>query len=456
MSEHGPLAREISATARLGGPLIVAQVFQVGMGFTDTVMAGHISTRDLAAIAIGTTLWLPIYLTTIGLLTVVSPTVAQLRGADRLEEIGPLYRQALWLALLVAVFITPLTAHIGVLGTWIGVDQEIVPVSNAYLAAVSWGMPAVCLYLALRFVGEGIGFTRPVMYIQFAALIANFLGNYVLMFGKLGFPALGAVGAGWSTAVVMWLDAVLIIVYGAFHSRFRELNLFARFEPPSGRGILTLLRIGLPIAATMVMETSLFAAVSLLMGTIGKVAVAAHQVAINYASLMFMIPLGLSMATTVRVGQAVGAGDFSSSRQPGFVGIGMAVVAMGVSALVMFVIPEKIVGIYTSEPDVATLAVELLYLAALFQVSDGLQVGAVGALRGLRDTTWPMCITFVAYWILGLPLAYWLGIKLELGPSGLWAGLIVGLTFAAVFLTVRFWILSRRMPPLQRTPATDV
>jgi MATE family multidrug resistance protein len=134
----------------------------------------------------------------------------------------------------------------------------------------------------------------------------------------------------------------------------------------------------------------------------------------------------------------------------------MAVVAMAVSALVMFVIPEKIVGIYTSEPDVATLAVELLYLAALFQVSDGLQAAAVGALRGLRDTTWPMCITFVAYWILGLPLAYWLGIKLELGPSGLWAGLIVGLTFAAVFLTVRFRILSRQGPPLQRTPATDV
>jgi len=256
--------------------------------------------------------------------------------------------------------------------------------------------------------------------------------------------------------LVMWLDAFLIIAYGMFHSRFRELELFSRFEAPKVGEMLTLLRIGAPIAATLVMETSLFAAVSLLMGTIGKTAVAAHQVAINYASLMFMIPLGLSMATTVRVGQAVGAGDFSSSRQPGLVGIGMAVVAMAMSALVMFLIPEKIVAIYTSEAEVATLAVELLYLAALFQVSDGLQVGAVGALRGLRDTTWPMCITLVAYWILGLPLAYWLGIERELGPSGLWTGLIVGLTFAAAFLTVRFRILSRERTPLAPTPATGV
>jgi len=188
--------------------------------------------------------------------------------------------------------------------------------------------------------------------------------------------------------------------------------------------------------------TLLFTAVTLLMGRIGAVAVAAHQVALNYAALMFMIPLGLSMGMTIRVGQIIGAEMPERARLAGVVGMAMAVSVMVLSALVMVVVPERIAAMYTSDPEVAALAVELLMFAALFQVSDGLQVSAVGALRGLKDTARPMLITFIAYWLLGLPLAWALGLQGGLGPPGLWVGLVVGLTVAAVLLTWRFHRLS--------------
>nr|MDJ0892769.1 MATE family efflux transporter [Gammaproteobacteria bacterium] len=204
-----------------------------------------------------------------------------------------------------------------------------------------------------------------------------------------------------------------------------------------------LLQLGLPIALVTVLEVGLFAAVGLLMGSLGAQAIAAHQIAINYAALMFMIPLGISMATTVRVGQASGAGYALAARRAGLVGMAMATAAMVVSALVMLAFPDLIVSIYTTDQTVAELAKSLLLMAALFQVSDGLQVGALGALRGLKDTRVPAMVTFVAYWLVGLPLAWSLGVAQALGPQGLWVGLVAGLSIAAIMLSLRFWRISQ-------------
>jgi MATE family multidrug resistance protein len=256
---------------------------------------------------------------------------------------------------------------------------------------------------------------------------------------------MGAVGCGWATALVSWLSAGLMLLYAFRHPRFRELGLHNRLEVPSIEQIWRLVRLGIPMALTIVMETGLFTAVSLLMGTLGAVAVAAHQIALNYASLMFMVPLGLGMAITVRVGQAAGAGHSGAARRAGFIGMAMSVGAMVVSAVVMLVIPEQIVGLYTDEKDLLGLAVQLLFAAALFQVSDGLQVSALGALRGLKDVTAPLAITFLSYWVVGLPLGYGLGIVWDQGPFGLWAGLIAGLSLAAVLLSLRFHRLTRRL-----------
>jgi len=373
----------------------------------------------------------------------MSPSIAHREGAGNRCAVGVLYRQSLWLSGVLALLGFVITSRVGVIMAWIGVDPSIVPVTEAYLSAIAWGMPGACFYLGLRFVSEGIGHTRPVMYIQLLALIANVPGNYVLMYGALGNPAMGAVGAGWSSALVLTLTAVAMLVYVATRPRYRPYRLFARPQRPDPAELLPLLRLGLPIALVTVLEVGLFTAVGLLMGSLGAIAVAAHQVAINYAALMFMLPLGVSMATTVRVGQARGAGDALEARLAGFVGMGMATGAMLVSALFMLAAPDLIVGMYTEDEPVSTLAKSLLFMAALFQLSDGLQAGALGALRGLKDTRYPVLVTFGAYWLVGLPLAWSLGIGHALGPRGLWVGLVAGLTLAAVLLSLRFWRISR-------------
>lgn len=436
------LTREIGSIGRIAGPLVVGQLSQVGMGFTDTVMAGQLGAVDLAAVAIGSTLWVPIYLACAGVMMALSPNVAYLEGAGRYNAIAMLYRQSLWLSAALALLAVVLTSHVGAFMHWIGVDRSVVPITEEYLLAVTWGMPAACFYMGQRFVSEGIGHTRPVMYIQLLGLLANALGNYIFMYGALGNPAMGAVGAGWSSALVLSLMAGAMLIYVLTRPRYRLYRLFSQLEWPRTTELVSLLRLGLPIAAVTLLEVGLFTAVGLLMGSLGATAIAAHQIALNYAALMFMVPLGISMATTVRVGQAIGANNRKRARIAGFSGMGMATGVMLVSALIMLSMPDVIIGMYTSDQSVAALAKSLLLIAAMFQLSDGLQTGALGALRGLKDTRFPVLVTLVAYWAAGLPLAWYLGIGLSIGPRGLWVGLVVGLSLAAVLLSMRFYRLS--------------
>ena len=436
------LRNETRALLSLAGPIVVGQLAQVGMGFTDTVMAGRLGAADLAAVAMGSTLWLVVYLAGLGLLSALAPIVAQLHGAGRPDAIRRMFGQSLWIAAALAALAIPLTRHLDAVMVWIQVDAEIIPLTRAYLRAFSWGLPGGFLYLCLRFVNEGIGNTRPMMFIHLGGLAANVLGNYMLMFGKFGAPALGAVGAGWSTAIVFTLHAAAMLIYVLRFRRPRALSLSAGLGRPRGPELRHLFHIGLPIAATLVLEIGMFAAVTLLMGSLGTAAVASHQIAISFASLTFTVAFAIGIALTVRVGHAAGRGDLPAARFAGLVGMGLAGASMAVSAAVMLTIPEWIVSAYTRDAAVAGLAARLLMLAAVFQLSDGLQASALGALRGLKDTARPMWLTFIAYWLVGLPLAWLLGISRALGPTGLWLGLIAGLTAAAVLLCARFLRLS--------------
>lgn len=436
------LAREIASIGRIAGPLVVGQLSQVGMGFTDTVMAGHLGAVDLAAVALGSTLWVPIYLACAGVMMALSPSVAHHQGAGRQQAIAILYRQSLWLSAALALLAVFVIAYVGAFMHWVGVDRIVIPITEDYLDAIIWGMPAACFYMGLRFVSEGIGYTRPVMYVQLLGLLANALGNYVFMYGALGNPAMGAVGAGWSSALVLTLMTLAMLIIVLTQPRYRPYRLFSQLEGPNATELRQLLRLGLPIATVTLLEIGLFTAVGLLMGSLGAAAIAAHQIALNYAALMFMIPLGISMATTVRVGQAMGANNHRGARIAGFSGMGMATGVMLFSAVIMLSVPEVIVGIYTTDQEVAKLAKSLLLIAAMFQLSDGLQAGALGALRGLKDTRFPVLITLVAYWAAGLPLAWYLGFELSIGPRGLWIGLVLGLSVAAVLLSARFYRLS--------------
>lgn len=440
---------------RLAGPIIVGQLAQMATGFTDTVMAGRISPLDLGAIAVGSNLWILPFLFCLGLLMAISSMVSHYYGASRYGAIKDLMRQALSLALLLAIICVIAARGLTGLLHFLQLDADITRVASDYVKAVSWGLPAVIGYLVLRFLSEGIGYTRPMMLIQLAGLGFNVLFNYILMFGKLGMPAMGAVGAGWATAIVMWLNLIFLLLYIATHRRFQTIWQ-CEAEPRNWSRILETIKLGLPIAIGLTAEVSLFAAVSLLMGKIGVLEVAAHQVAINFASIAFMIPLGVGAATTIRVGHAMGEGRQELARFRGLTGISLAVACTLFTASIMLLLPETIVAIYTDDAEVRTLAIGLLFMAAIFQLSDGIQIAANGALRGMKDTFYPMLITLVVYWLFGLPLSWYLGFTRGFGPQGLWMGLVASLTLAAIWLVWRFMQLNRLLAVSKEpAPASD-
>jgi MATE family multidrug resistance protein len=286
--------------------------------------------------------------------------------------------------------------------------------------------------------------TRPILLISLVGLVGNIAGNYIFMHGHLGMPRLGAIGCGVATAIVMWIMLVSLVAWIALQPYYRRFAVLARFERPHARELARLIRLGAPIGISLFMEGSLFAAVALLLGRLGPNVVAGHQIALNVASISFMVPLGIAIAITVRVGQAMGGGDARAARRSGTVGACLAVSFMALAALVMAAAPRLIAAIYTADPHVQSVAVSLLRMAAIFQIFDGLQVAGAGALRGLKDTTVPLAITFFAYWGLGLPIGYVLGIVHDRGPQAMWIGLIAGLMVAAVLLNLRFQLVMRR------------
>ncbi len=443
--DHARVGREVRATIRLALPLILAQLAAVGTNMVDAMLAGHHSAHVLGAVAVGASIWSLAILSGMGVMMAVPPSVSQLDGAGRRHDVGVLFRQALWLALGMGVLLWFVVRHakplIGLIGVAPGLRDEV----GEFLHAISWGAPALTCYFALRGLSEGLSLTRPSMYFSFGGLAVLAPLGYVLMFGKLGFSPQGARGCGIATALVLWLEMAAFAVYIARHRNYRGLGLGERFDPPRPRKIGELLWVGLPMAVTLLAEGGLFVAVALAIGTLGENVVASHQVALNIASFFFMIPLGLAMAITVRVGHAVGRGDAIGVRYAGFCGIGLALATQMFSAGLMLSMPHVIASLYTRDVGVIATATELIMLAGFFQFSDGIQVASNGALRGLKDTRVPMVFTLFAYWMVGMPVGWWLAFRQGLGARGMWMGLIAGLSMAAVLLFTRFWRSQRAL-----------
>ena len=438
-------SHESSLTLKLGLPVIIAHLLQTMMQFVDTIMAGHVSSNDLAGLAIATALYHPVFLLMLGILISLGSIIAQLFGAEKQEEIATNVIQGLWLSQALAFISILILANLEPVLYWMDYEPEVIRVTSGYLKALCWGMPPVYAFLVLRMFSEGMSITRPTMYISLIGLGANIISNYALMFGHFGFPALGAVGAGWTTSMVHWVMFCAMLIFCLKASMFASYQKFIAFSRPSWLYLREILRIGIPNGFGIAAEVGLFAVVSLLMGTFGVTAIAGHQVAINIASVTFMLPMGLSIAISIRVGQAKGRGDYVGTRYIGYAGIILSVLIMAVTATVFVNFPEMIVALYSDDPDVRSLAVQLLYMAAVFQLSDGMQVGALGALRGLKDTRVPFVTNVVAYWGVGLPTAYLVGVYFNFGPVGMWVGLIVGLSIAAVLHSWRFRVLTRRL-----------
>jgi len=440
------LRAEFRETARLAEPLVLGQLSAIGMNVVDTLLAGHYNAPTLAAVAVGTSVWSLAIVIAIGVMLALPPSVAQLAGAGERERIGTLFRQALWLALALGIVLFIGARHAGALLRAIGIDAAIIADTQKFLQAISWGAPALTGYFALRGFSEGLALTRPTMYFGFLGLVLLAPIGYVLMYGALGLPGRGAQGSGMATALVLWLQLLAFATYIARRGHYVRFAPFARFEWPQPTLIFDLLRLGVPMGISLFMEASLFIVAALLIGALGAHAVAGHQIAINVASVAFMLPLGVAMATTVRVGRAVGAGDREKVRYAGYVGIAMSLVTQTLSCTLMALFPHAIAATYTADAEVAAFAAQLLLLAAVFQFSDGIQVTASGALRGLKDTAAPMLITTFAYWGIGMPVGWWLAFRAGWGARGMWIGMIAGLTVAAALLSLRFARVTQRRP----------
>jgi multidrug resistance protein, MATE family len=438
---------------RLASPILVAQVAQIAMNFVDTVMAGQVSAVDLAAVSVASSFWLPVILLVQGIIMALTPIVSQLNGARKRNEVRPAVHQAFWLALIVtpiamlALYVSPLALQ------YMNVDPVMADKTAGYLHAILWGLPAFAMFQVLRNFSEGLSHTVPTMVIGFVGLAVNIPANYIFIHGHFGMPALGGVGCGVATAIVLWAMLLAMILYVKFSSHFRKIALFASLCRPNGSRIWRLFRLGFPIAMAIFCEVTLFTVVALMLAPFGAEIVASHQIALNFSSLVFMLPLSIGVGVTIRVGHSIGEGLPDHARVAARTGLMLGIsVAAGTAALTVL-LREQIAAIYTEDMNVITLAALLLFFAAIYQISDSVQVIAAAALRGYKDTQAIFYITIVAYWGLGLPSGMILGLTdwvvPRMGPQGFWVGFIIGLTGAALMLGARLKVIYGRFatPP---------
>ncbi len=436
---------EASKLIKLATPVLIASVAQTGMGFVDTVMAGGVSATDMAAVSVAASIWLPTILFGIGLLMALVPVVAQLNGSGQRERIPFEIHQGAALALFISVpIIVVLLQTKFILGV-MDVESAMAEKTIGYIYAVLLAVPAFLLFQTLRSFTDGLSLTKPAMVIGFIGLMLNIPLNWIFVYGKFGAPALGGVGCGVATTIVYWIMFLMLALYVGTSQRLAEIKIFSDFHRPQWLAQKRLFKLGFPVACALFFEVTLFAVVALLVAPLGSTVVAAHQVAINFSSLVFMLPMSIGTAVSIRVGHRLGEKNVDAAKVASRVGILVGVAIAAVTAVLTIIFREEITHLYTDDNTVVVLAVQLLIFAAVYQITDAVQVIAAGALRGYKDMRAIFNRTFIAYWLLGLPTGYILGmtdwVVEPMGAHGFWIGFIVGLTAAAVMLGARLvWI----------------
>ena len=439
------LREDLRALVRIGSPLILNNVFSIGVAVGDTLMASALGPMQLAAVAIGSGVWIALFLLGLGVIMALGPTVAQHFGAGRFDDIGSDTRQGLWLALAVSVPIIVIMRHVHGLLLRIGIEAKVAALSQAYLDYLSFGVVAAYGYHALKQMSEGVGRTVPIMVVMGVMLPVNIAFNYGFMFGRFGIEALGAPGCGLGNALAFWMMLGLLAWHTVRAAPYRPLALWRCWEWPRWAALRRLIVLGLPIGVSLFLQSGLFTTVALLMGALGTVAVAAHQIVLNYSGLVFMAPLGLGMALTVCVGQAAGRGDVLGAARIGYTGMVLCAAVASVSGVTTLVFADALAGLYSNDASVVALAATLFRIAAWLQIGDGVQVAASFALRGLKDTRVPLLLNAFNYWGIGFVLAYVLGIGWDWGARGIWIGLTAALCTAGALLIARFRFLTQRL-----------
>jgi MATE family multidrug resistance protein len=440
--------KEFKVLYKLAWPLLIAQITQTLMGVSDTIMAGRYHSTDMAAVAIGFGMSLPVLIFMQGIILGLSPVISRLDGAKNTKDVANTVQQMFYLSLVLSVpvvfliFITPSAVAL------IDMPEELSNKTRDYLLYVLCAAPAFGIYQTLRNYCEGLSITFPSMVIMGGGLLVNIPVNYIFINGLFGMPEMGGAGCGLATMLVFYVMAFMTFAYTFFAKKLRKYALYEHINPISISDIIVFLKLGLPIAFTLLFEVSLFALVAVLLAPFGALTVAAHQVALNVSSLIFMVPLSIGLALAIRIGFLIGEGRHNHTRKAYWAGMLLALSSVILTATTILVFNNEIANIYSTEAPVIAAAASLLILAALFQFSDAIQVVSANALRGYKDTNAMLMISFISYWLVGFPVGYVLGmtnfIVPKMAAAGFWIGFITGLSVAAVLMFLRVKTIQRR------------
>lgn len=440
---------EVSSLWKLAWPILIGQLATVGMGAADVAMTGHTNPEELAAVSLGAAIWSIVLVTVSGIMMAINTLVAHEIGAARHDRVPHIVRQSLWKALLVGLVACLLTNMAALVFDHLMLEPAVAAKAKLFVHIISCALPPFAAYRALYGYSTSINQTKPVMVIALAALALNILVNYLLIYGHWGMPKMGGVGCAVATTCCVWMMLLAMLAWIRIAPAYHATYPFTHWEWPQPSSIGPMLRLGLPIGVTYFAEVSAFGVISLLVARFGVIQVSAHQIALNFSSVVFMVPLTFGIALVTRVGHAVGEANLRRARFISWVGVAMSLTAAIVSATVITVFRHQIAQAYTSDPQVQELCAQLLLFAALFQLSDATQVATSCAIRGYKVTRQPMLIQLLAFWGFSLPIGYVLGLAPQgfiwspaepMAAAGFWIGLVTGLTVAAVLLT---WYLNR-------------
>ncbi|RDI43116.1 MATE family efflux transporter [Falsibacillus pallidus] len=446
MYETHTLKDKIQLFIKILIPILVTQLAMFSMNFLDTMMSGQYSAKDLAGVAIGSSLWVPVFTGLSGILLAITPIVAQLAGAKNKSDVSSSVIQGIYVAIVMAILVLligsvildPILDHMNV-------EKHVRVISHDYLTALSAGMIPLFIYNVLRSFIDALGKTRVSMAITLLSLPINAFFNYVFIFGKFGFPELGGVGAGYASAITYWTITGLAMIIIHLRKPFSAYKVFSKTQLPSFRVWKEIFKIGIPIGLSIFFETSIFSAVTLLMSEYSTLIIASHQAALNFASFLYMIPLSISMGLTIVVGFEVGAKRYEDARKYSWIGLVSAIAMAMVCGIFLFGFKDQIASIYSGNKEVIALTSHFLLYAVFFQLSDAIQAPVQGALRGYKDVNITFIMALVSYWVIGLPAGYLLANHTSFEAYGYWLGLIIGLAAGAVTLSARLHMVQKRM-----------
>lgn len=453
MEQTNTINEKLSQLYKILFPILITQLGMYAMNFFDTTMSGKAGANDLAGVAIGSSLWVPIFTGITGVLMAITPIVAQQIGAKQTNTIPYSITQGMYLSVgLALLVILSGFLFVDMILNNMSLTSQVSYIAKHYLIGLSYGIIPFFIYTVLRCFIDALGQTRVTMMITLISLPINIFFNYILIFGKLGFPKLGGIGTGYATAITYWFILFLAIIIVIKQMPFKTYQLFQTWFKVNLAAMKDILKIGIPIGFAMFFETSVFSAVTLLMSKYNTITIASHQAAINFSSFIYMIPLSISIAMTIVVGHEVGARRYKDAKEYSYLGLTVAVLLAVVTSILLFLFREEVAGLYTNDQEVLLLTKQFLLYAILFQLSDAFGAPIQGALRGYKDVNATFIMALISYWLIGLPIGYIVANYTSFQAFGYWIGLIIGLAVGATTLYFRLnFIQKQKFIPMPKS-----